>query len=278
MKEETIRLIKYATKMSLFVAVALAVLSTMNVVAMYAYCLLLILIICNPFRKQFGQKVSGMAICESTETIGDDMASISKIREKEWRKLRFNEKVAVCQNIVDIERRYLGIPYRIILHTDKLNDSISGCYSHNLKRITLKTRFVYKASGREILEVVLHEIYHSHQYCILDLYHALGDIDKNLFLFSKAKAYESEFNNYISAEDNNDRYQKQLVEIEANEYAIYRSREYYNRIFRHYRKNTYDHVHLYASYRAVQSIINRIKHSVNPESRISNYISGLHIV
>ena len=62
MKEETIRLIKYCTKMSLFVAVAIAVLATMNVVAMYAYCLLLILIICNPFRKPKSLRNGSMRI------------------------------------------------------------------------------------------------------------------------------------------------------------------------------------------------------------------------
>lgn len=178
-------------------------------------------------RKEQEKVVYTETINSILSTMDNNMEVVSRLEYSCWNALPKNRQLATMQEIVDIECKYLGIPYPLTVELTEMSDeSILGSYSHTNKTIYINKNVFDEASGKFLLSTLLHEVYHAYQNTILDVYEDTADEYKNLIIFEKAPTYSNEFEHYISGVNDYEAYSKQLVEQDSEEYSMLRGQDY----------------------------------------------------
>lgn len=178
-------------------------------------------------RKEQEKVVYTDTINSILSTMDNNVEAVSRLESSCWNALPKNHRLATIQEIIDIECKYLGIPYPLTIELKEMSDeSILGSYSHKNKTIHINKNVFAEASGKFLLSILLHEVYHAYQNTILDVYEDTADEYRNLIIFEKAPTYSNEFEHYISGVNDYEAYSKQLVEQDSEAYSMLRGQDY----------------------------------------------------
>lgn len=105
------------------------------------------------------------AVIENYESV------LTKLDPEIWRTLSLEDKQSVLKKIGDYECEYvLGID-PVFVTVDKIgDDTLYGLYSHDKKEVKLNTHIVEASVADDAVETLLHELRHSWQHALIDMY------------------------------------------------------------------------------------------------------------
>lgn len=165
------------------------------------------------------------------QIIADNINTVLLFQEKEWKKLTTKQKLDALQIITDIEVNYLGITHEVDVETENMEEGILGSYNDSTYKIVISHSLLENGSPSELLETTCHEVYHSYQHSIVDVYSGLDEKFKKLQIFRAAASYEQEFNNYSDGiRSSYESYYSQNCESDARSYAQSAIEDYYKEI------------------------------------------------
>lgn len=151
--------------------------------------------------------------------------------EEEWKNLSTRKKSAVLQTVCNIEATYLGLDHELNLKIDNTRN-ISGAYNEKKHTITICN---VEESPEDLLDTICHEAYHAMEWAVVDVYDSLPEDAQGLYYFANAMFWKKEFENYKSAEMEEDSadlfaYYFQETEIAARNYAEGKVEYYFTQI------------------------------------------------
>lgn len=145
------------------------------------------------------------------------------IDEEEVKKKTFEEKKELFEMIVDVESNYLGIPYKIEIKPQKLDDTVAASFNQEEYLIKVNMDYLSRCTGEELIDTAAHEVRHAYQYEIVKLYDKLKkrhDKESAVLLsdiIAKAPIYSKEFASY---KNSGEKYYRQECEEDARAYAF----------------------------------------------------------
>ena len=123
--------------------------------------------------------------------------SISKIRFKsDWDLLSTKEKLNVLQDVCNCETNYWGMDFRVTIVMDDLEGYTLGSYCDSDRRVTIDKQHLENDNPEEILDTVLHEMYHAWECSLVRLYLDASDSQKKMRVFQHCEEYIEEMMNY----------------------------------------------------------------------------------
>lgn len=206
-----------------------------GIAGVLACCLLASACFCTIFGINLIQSDAPMlesANAEDSEqwTIKNNIDTLKLLQEDEWKTLSVNEKMDVLSIVRNIEVQYLGLPHEVYIAIKNTDDSVLGYYDHKEHTIAINHELICSDDVKETLRTLCHEMYHAYQHNQIEAYKTVDERYRNMAMFSAARAYEKEFNNYISGEDDFWGYILQDSEIMADKYATTSVEDYYQKI------------------------------------------------
>lgn len=160
--------------------------------------------------------------------------SISKIRSKEsWEPLTSKQKLAVLQDICNCECNYWGMDFQVTIVMDDLKEGTLGSYCHSERRIVIDKQHIENDAPEEILDTVLHEMYHGWEMTLISLYLDASESQKKMRVFQHCEEYIKELTNYQDGGDDFESYMRyycQFLEKDSRQYARDAVKEYYDEI------------------------------------------------
>ena len=127
-------------------------------------------------------------------------------------------------------------------------DSLLGSYEHITKTIsinekTLRDGSIPGGSAEELLITALHECRHCYQHLLGELFQKASPLQRNLYAFSNEDVAEwvTNLGNYKTSDgtvDGDLEYRLQVVEWDANNYAVKEANVYYLEIDKFLAENT----------------------------------------
>ena len=138
------------------------------------------------------------------------------LNEDEWKTLSVKEKSAVLQVVCNIEATFLGLDHELNLKIDNTRQ-ISGAYNEKTHTITICSIDTYSPDA------------------VVKVYDCLPSESQDLYYFANAMFWKDEFENYKSAEMEEDStdlfaYYFQETEIAARNYAEFKVEYYFDQI------------------------------------------------
>ena len=158
---------------------------------------------------------------------------ICDIDPERWEKLNVQQKLNVCQKIVNCEARYLGISHEIRVGTADLSEGTLAYYSESQHQIVVDLEHLNSSHSYEVLESLIHECNHAYQYEQVALYQKLDEESRNLLMFYEASVYLDEFADYQDGSEDFVLYYSQLAEINARKAGEEEAKEYIERVNRY---------------------------------------------
>lgn len=145
-------------------------------------------------------------------------------RGEQWYPLSAEERLQLVERLVELERQYLGIPYRLKVTADRMPDTRNGIYTYSGSEylISINADLLKNHAPIEVVSTTLHECYHAYQHALINLYFSSDAQYQDLQLFSKVKIYADEFMCYKKpgqAQAAFEEYYTQKIEEEARKYA-----------------------------------------------------------
>lgn len=156
--------------------------------------------------------------------------TVLKLRPSNWEKLNTRERIDVLQTVCNIESHYLGLSNPVTVQGDNLSPRTLGKYSDAQKLIRINLDHIECDPVEEVLSSLLHEIHHSYEYQLAEVYDIVPAGYQNLRLFKDAAHYSQEVDSYINPREDYYGYISQQMEIDSEAYAELRVAEYYTRI------------------------------------------------
>ena len=163
---------------------------------------------------------------EMSYILKDYEIELQRFKPDLWEAIPLEEKLEALQLIVDVETAYLGLPDRITVCAEELGASTLGAYSHDERRIFISEALLRLNYPEECLDTALHEVYHSYQHHLCDLYKGIDDRYRSMIHIRDASTYSYEFSNYVDGEDDYTEYLIQLAEQDARSCADIRFQQY----------------------------------------------------
>lgn len=152
-----------------------------------------------------------------------------RLSAENWKLLSRNERLRVLEEVILIEKEHLDIEDDIYLQSEDFGDiAIMGNYCDQTQTITINTYYLDQDDSNMSLNPILHEIYHSYQYQLVENYVNMVSFIKDHKLYNKAKIYKKEFADYCDGSDDYMKYFSQVCEIDSREYA-YKRTDFYGR-------------------------------------------------
>lgn len=169
---------------------------------------------------------------ETTMVYGDEdcldanIEVIANMAPDKWSNLNIQEKLYVCQKIINCEARYLGLSHAINVETAELSKNTLGCYSDAQHKIYIDMNYLTNSGGYDVLKTLIHECTHAYQHEQVQVYESLDEETRNLLIFYDASIYMEEFANYVTGKDDFLQYYNQKAEVDArnaeeNESSVY---------------------------------------------------------
>lgn len=131
----------------------------------------------------------------------------------------------ILQDVINYEVQELGVPFSVQAEIAPLGEerqNIIAYFSPVTKKITFNEYYIEQYDMEQMLEVCLHEVFHSYEYALsqsLDLPEDLVAEE----LCEKQKAYRENFDNYVEGhlcdEENLHLYREQIVEADSDAYG-----------------------------------------------------------
>ena len=164
------------------------------------------------------------------QLIEENMDDLLALQPDVWRSLDLDERLEVLRVASEIECTILGIPQVRRLATP-MEETTMGGYEHASRTVMLSLEHLAFDPVEEVLDSICHEIFHSYQHHLVDLYRSLDEQDRNLALFHGISDYTYEFDNYISGSGKSEAfhaYFAQKCETDSRAYASQAVTFYYD--------------------------------------------------
>lgn len=152
-------------------------------------------------------------------------ASVLSFRTDKWKALNTEERLQASKDIADMESISLGLAYRINVVIGENKNIADSSYNDRSCVIIISPDIINSDEPLEVLDAVCHEVRHSWQHRVADLYQT-GKIQSGS-LYNKAEKFDYEFHHYINSTVDFEKYYDQTVEKDAREYAKNRVNDYY---------------------------------------------------
>jgi hypothetical protein len=167
---------------------------------------------------------------QGEDTLDANIDMVLKLKTDTWQGLTASQKIDVLQTVANIEVYYLGLNDAIVVQGDNLSQDTLGEYSDSQRSICIDLNHLENDPVEDVLDTLLHEVYHSYEHRLVDVYNSVSSEYRNLRLFRYATQYADEFGNYIDPSESYYDYISQRVEIDSDTYAELGVKEYYTRI------------------------------------------------
>ena len=136
----------------------------------------------------------------------------------------------VLQTVANIESHYLGLHDGVTVQADILPEHTLGIYSDKYRLVRINLTHLESDPVEEVLDTLLHEVHHSYEDRLADVYDAVPSEYQDLRLLRDASHYSEESSNYVDPREDYYGYISQHVEMDSETYAAYGVQEYYARI------------------------------------------------
>lgn len=163
-------------------------------------------------------------------TLQANMDTVLKLQPEIWEGQTTQERLNILQTICNIEVNYLGLPSPISVELDNLPGSTIGVYSDELKLIQIDLDYIENAPVEDSLACLLHEVHHSFEHRLADVFNTVNPEMQNLRLFRDAKHYANELEDYTDPREDYWKYISQRLEIDSDTYSEFGVKEYYSQI------------------------------------------------
>lgn len=164
------------------------------------------------------------------DTIDANMDTVLKLWPTAWESLNTHERIDVLQTICNIETHYLGLIDPIAVQGDNLSPYTLGIYSDTEKLIRINLDHIENDPVKEVLATLLHEVHHSYEHRLAEVYDDIPSEYRDLRLFRDAAHYSQEVDNYINPREDYYEYMSQHLEMDSETYAELGVLEYYTRM------------------------------------------------
>ena len=164
------------------------------------------------------------------DTMEANMDAVLKLQPTVWDDLNTHERIDVLQTVCNIETHYLGLNDPVTVQGDNLSPYTLGAYSDAQKLIRINLDHIENDPVEDVLSTILHEIHHSYEYRLADVFDNISPEYRNLRLFKDVTYYSQEADNYINPREDYYKYMSQHLEIDSETYAELGVKEYYTRI------------------------------------------------
>lgn len=163
-----------------------------------------------------------------------NIESISKIRNVEsWEPLTTVQKLSVLQDVCNCESNYWGMDFRVTIVMDDLQEHTLGSYCDAERRIVIDKQHLENDAPDEILDTVLHEMYHAWEHSLVRLYLDSSESQRKMRVFQHCDEYIREMANYQDGGEDYESfmaYYCQYLERDSRIYAADAVKEYYDEI------------------------------------------------
>lgn len=160
-------------------------------------------------------KVNTVKIYSDEDSLDANIEMISNIAPERWNKLAIQQKMDVCQKIINSRGFELGLSHEIVLGMADLDDGVLAHYNEARHQIVMDTECLMNTHSYGILEILIHECTHAYQYEQVALYLKADEKARNLLLLYDASVYLQEFLNYEDGSKDFQHYYSQKAEVDA---------------------------------------------------------------
>lgn len=175
---------------------------------------------------------SGERLYGTEQTIAENMDAVLLLQDAEWEMLNLSERLAVMQTVADIETWHLGVG-NLKVCAKPMDESTLGYYTDSTRTVNLSLDLLAGPDVTTVLKTLCHEVYHSYEFRLVEVFDALDAEQRELLLFQDAGQFRNEFANYIDGENDYEGYSQQRCELASDQYAEYASTNYYYAIYRY---------------------------------------------
>ena len=161
---------------------------------------------------------------------GYDISKDTELQEmlSSWSDLSNEERAQTIAAVCEIEKRELGIKGEVPLKIAPLDESVLGMYDEEEKAVTINVARLDR-DVKECIETVAHEMYHAHQFEVMENLDFEDEDVKKSHYYRKAREWKKNVEvGYIPAVYSTENYKAQPIERDAREYAKARVEEYFN--------------------------------------------------
>lgn len=167
---------------------------------------------------------------EDEDTMEANMDAVLKLQPVVWEDLNTYERIDVLQTVCNVETYYLGLSDPVTVQGDNLSPYTLGAYSDAQRLIRINLDHIENDPVEDVLSTILHEIHHSYEYRLADVFDNISPEYRNLRLFKDATHYSQEVDDYINPRDDYYGYMTQRLEMDSETYAELGVQEYYAHI------------------------------------------------
>lgn len=167
---------------------------------------------------------------EDEDTMEANMDAVLKLQPAVWANLNTHERIDVLQTVCNVETHYLGLNDPVTVQGDNLSPYTLGAYSDAQRLIRINLDHIENDPVEDVLSTTLHEIHHSYEYRLADVFDNISPEYRDLRLFKDATHYSQEVDDYINPRDDYYGYMTQRLEMDSETYAELGVQEYYARI------------------------------------------------
>ena len=154
----------------------------------------------------------------------DNREVLVNLEESRWEPLSTEQRLDLLRVLVKIEQAHLGLPDDVTLHADFLRENVLGQMNPRTNRITVDLDHLKNDDPRDVVDTVLHECRHIYSNQLAKLYQSAAPEFRRLQVFAGVDQYAAEYDNYINGcEGNEEEYYFQSIEMDAREYAAFRT-------------------------------------------------------
>lgn len=164
------------------------------------------------------------------DSLAANIETISHIYPERWKELDLEDRLIVCQKIVDVEARYYSISHRITVVVEDLHEGALACYNEGNYQIAIDIEHLKSSHSYRVLQSLLHECAHSYQWDQVHAFFSLDEKYRNLLFFYDISIYAEELTDYKNASDGFSFYYNQKVEQDARIAGLVESKEYIERV------------------------------------------------
>lgn len=149
--------------------------------------------------------------------------TLEQLREERWQALTLQERMDVLGAVCAAESARLGVNAPLVLQASALEEDTLGRYRPDRQEITVALDLVENGSGLDCVTTLLHEVYHSYEWMLVELYLAAPEEYRNMWVFRHVESYMREFRTEPESYED---YVVRACETHAREYAELRTLEY----------------------------------------------------
>lgn len=134
----------------------------------------------------------------------------------------------IASNISEVY--YLGLPCAVTVSGANLPENTLGSYDDSSRAISISIEHLENDPVEEVLDTLLHEIYHCYEHRLAEVYTSADPELQRLRLFRDAADYAGEVAQPVDPEEDYNAYAAQALETDSRAYAAAGVQEYYDRI------------------------------------------------